>query len=1099
MADEFDPEAFISDVPVIPADAVRPTTYGPGSPSPTPADLREFIGDADNPLKKGDVALQPETAREFGLKHGDQFKYKGKIFTYADTPNPRVGAVIDVYHPPKEGGGFDPEAFISGKAKPETTTIESRIENRPDSGGFNPLAFIEGEEPISAQAPESKDESGKRRGGGAPAATPSAAPEPIKVSIPTVNQPFEIPAGGPNPAIAGVGESIPVPPQSNYFLAKAGVQPSEAMSPEVRKFAETPLLPPEIARPIVQAVSTGASVINPAMAIEMEALRRLYPEAVNGLTDSAAEQVSGITSPAALAALPAMMVPGVAEAWGADQLAQTPEHWGNVKQTIDRYGLGSRESVKALSNETARLTMATGAVAGRALMKGKQPAKSPTGNLETSVFPQNTETGWVDNSGNVVDLGTGTRESPPQLLKRKEIAKGIAQKHDSVFTRADYDSRQKANGLRQEFGWRFGKWLRKSANNAAKRDLDAATFIEEAQRNKVALKADLELVRSSKSAKLARKYVPILEHALKNFDRLSKPNSYAQLMRDQMVEDAAAGISYGEQKSYVTHVLKNEPESSLLSFFTRGGSGGGLSKYFTKHREFNTLAEAINAGIEPASVNLADLAQHRIAASRRLILQKAMFNELRNMQGPDGRPAIAPPGDVPQGYERVTANGVDVNVHPDYTGIFRALYGDSAFRRTAKGRALIRTVGVQKAYTLAADTFHGFRGLQKGLFYGGKGSRLGYNRGTTVYELSDAALDKAVESGDISRSQAHWAKNARPAIEAMMKEGMNVSRFADNIVGQMHVSFPGTRGLNDWIFKRVFRGAMLQAAHANFLRNTSRFPELSPAEVARKTSGEMNEVFGNMMNQGLFKDKTIRDALNVTLLAPQWIESQARAEFRGYGQAAKVIPDALRGKFRVGVVAQGQITSVTAFLVANQIINYATTGHSTFQNPEGHRLAAYLPIGRGIYLDPLALSAEYVGRFMDILHRQGDRATIPGVLTEMGRGKLSNIGRAGAVLVTQRDWRGRQLQGADLYKAMASELVPLPIAASAAVQKDPSAPLGFTVGAEPDRVTQQVLQSLGLRASLDRPQVQVPMRPPPTGKHGIRGSVRGIGIRGKVR
>jgi hypothetical protein len=242
--------------------------------------------------------------------------------------------------------------------------------------------------------------------------------------------------------------------------------------------------------------------------------------------------------------------------------------------------------------------------------------------------------------------------------------------------------------------------------------------------------------------------------------------------------------------------------------------------------------------------------------------------------------------------------------------------------------------------------------------------------------------------------------------------------------------------------------------------------------------------------------------LNVAFLAPQWVESQARAEFRGYGQMAKVIPDALQGKLRMGTVAQGQLTAVAAFLAANQIINYATTGHSTFQNEGGHKLAAYLPIGRGIYLDPLALSAEYVSRFADIMSRQGDRATVPGVLSEMARGKLSNTGRAVVTLATQRDWRGRQLQGPDLYKSAASELVPVPIAASSAIQRDSSSPVGMTFNPEWDRTTQQVLQSLGMRAQLDRPQIPLRLEPP-TSVRGVRGSSRGssrtTGIRGRSR
>src|SRR5436190_11413203 len=98
--DRSDVEDFV-DLPVI-TDDLRETTYGPGSPNPTPADLKEKIGNADNPLQSGDVALQPGTADKYGLKTGDQFIYKGVVHTYADTPAERVGNVIDIYHPSSE-------------------------------------------------------------------------------------------------------------------------------------------------------------------------------------------------------------------------------------------------------------------------------------------------------------------------------------------------------------------------------------------------------------------------------------------------------------------------------------------------------------------------------------------------------------------------------------------------------------------------------------------------------------------------------------------------------------------------------------------------------------------------------------------------------------------------------------------------------------------------------------------------------------------------------------------------------------------------------------------------------------------------------------
>jgi hypothetical protein len=675
-------------------------------------------------------------------------------------------------------------------------------------------------------------------------------------------------------------------------------------------------------------------------------------------------------------------------------------------------------------------------------------------------------------------------KSVPEVLRNRQIKDRVAAGKDSVFTRADYDARQKANGVRQDFGAQVTRSPNLKENVEANKDMEAATFIAEAQGNKVALQHDLEMVRNSKNAKLAKKYEPILKYAMDNFTRISDQlakSRYMKLMSDQLAEDQASGITYPEREGYVTHVLKSEPENAFVSFFTGKAGGGGLSRYFTKSREFNTLAEAINAGVDPASVNIADLAQHRIASSRRLILNKALFNELKNIHDQAGNPVLKgvfrhpdPPHSpvVPKGYELMNLNGVEVAVHPAYSGLFKSLYGDSALRRTATGRTVMRAAGIAKSYTLAADTYHGFRGIKKGLFYGGKGSRLGFKRGTTVYELSDEGLDTAVKNNEITQKQADWAKSARPAIEEMMKNGLNVSKYADNLVGQMHVNFPGTGRLNDLIFNRVFRGAMIQASHANYLRNLSRFPELTKQQVARRTAKEMNEVFGNMMSQGILKDKTLQDSANLILLSPQWVESQVRAEFRGYGQMGNVIADASKGKFRVGTVAQGQATAVLAYLVGNQIINYATTGHSTFENDGWlNKMSAFLPVGdRGVYLNPFALSAEYADRFLTIMDRQGEDSTVASVLSEMATSKLTGAAHSVVTLATQRDWRGRKLEGSDVYLEAGKNLVPVPIGVGnvggSLITLNPNSSMGFDFEPQYDKITQSVLQAMGERGVL---------------------------------
>jgi hypothetical protein len=1146
MDEEFSPESVIQGniaaLPVIPDDTLRETTYGPGSPNPTPADLRETTGHADSPLQIGDVALQPETADQYGLKTGDKFSYKGQVYRYADTPNHRVGNVIDVFYPAGGKSGetpeFNPQAIV---VPDETPKQEVSVETLPNTE-FNPQALMEPAPEETAPPEQARKEKGASIE--IPSFAPTAVPQ-VRVDIPQLST-HEIVGSPMQPVVIQPG-AIPA-----QLPTPAGT-PAPVMAPLLN------------AQQVLPVVQQGIRV-NPILAMNMAALRKLSPNVASGIEQAAAEQISSLTAPGTLLQAPAMALPMVPEAYAAYQLYKTPEAWSNVKDAIDRYGLGSRESAAAMTNEVVRMGTAVVAPIAGKFMRGDTNPTTTLYHSSPRAFDKfnaelATETGlggkghffadtpqhaavygkhtiaikvptnkiynladnplglkWEDNvdkilqekgyeglsnpdtgehviynpnkfiaggsgppNGGVLqggyelpNEGEPTGSSLLQAKSRHEIADRISAGYDSTNTLANQAASESANNLRKDVLMQYPNERMDSMfkeGTLVSKDLEALTFIEESGRNPVALKKDAELIHSSKSEKLREKYGPIIDYAVKNFGRLSNlKQRYAKLMADQMVEDTAAGINYSQVQQYVTHVLRSEPENTLVTFLTGGKSGGGgFTRYFTKRREFDNLAQAIHAGIDPASVNLAELAEHRISASKRLILEKALFQEMRATAGPDGRPAVASATNPPRGYNIVDAGGTLIASHPDYTGIWKALYGDSALRRTPTGRGLMKVVGIQKSYTLALDTYHGMRGLMKGAAYGGRGGRLGFKKGLSVFEYSDELLGEAVKRNDLTREQASWVKEARPIVMAALRNGLNVSRYADNLVGQLHATFPGTKGVNDWIFRKVFRGAMIQATYANMLRNMERFPELGLEGNARRTAREMNEVFGNLMNQGIIKDKTVRDAANMIVLAPQWQESQMKAEFRGYGQLARAPYDlVVNGKVRVGTVAQGQATAVLGYFLANQVINFATTGHSTLQNPEGHRLEAYVPVGRGIYLNPLALSAEFVDRIHQIAKRQGDKATWASVTSDFARSKLSPIGRALTDVGTQTDYRGRHLKtGTQVAVTAGSDLLPVPIMASTVMQRDATSPTGFKFGATSDQIVKQLLQGLGLRATVD--------------------------------
>jgi hypothetical protein len=313
--------------------------------------------------------------------------------------------------------------------------------------------------------------------------------------------------------------------------------------------------------------------------------------------------------------------------------------------------------------------------------------------------------------------------------------------------------------------------------------------------------------------------------------------------------------------------------------------------------------------------------------------------------------------------------------------------------------------------------------------------------------------------GDMSR---------RDVAQLLLKNGANFGRVADNLGLQHAASLPGIKNFNTWVFGKLSRGAMAQTAVENFVRNMKSFPERGVDGNARQTAKEYNEVFGNLQNQSIFKNKFYQDAVRALLLAPNWAESQLIAEGRGYAQIVKGLYDTARGQPRLGTVAKGQLSVVLGMLAANQVINYATKGHSTFENKEHDRkLDAFIPDlqsgGRGFWFNPFEIGAEYA--FM--AHKYFAQHQTPiDVLSQIAKNKLNPIARGTTELVSGRDYAGRRFNTTgERVTAAITDALPVPISAAGLVEKDPRQPLGFRFTRQPGSYEKQFLQSMGVKVT----------------------------------
>ncbi len=572
-------------------------------------------------------------------------------------------------------------------------------------------------------------------------------------------------------------------------------------------------------------------------------------------------------------------------------------------------------------------------------------------------------------------------------------------------------------------------------------------------------------------AESGKKFLPVYDHAIANFDRLVGKEVHAKEMKAQIDREHAYGIPTPELEDYVTRILKSPDVGDNDMFAVPDGKGG--VRYFTKARSFENLSDALSQGYVPKTLDIVELDAHRIEAGERLIQQKIYHESLKAVLAPDGKPIVSTTeprqtlykGEqqaVPKGYRLVNVpSGAPLVVHEDYVPLFKAIYGDS------HRNALNKWAGFMKRNTLVLDTFHVGRIMFKEAAFSKGVGRFGYGRAQSILEYSKRDLGKALELGDISKEQHDYAMEHYENAQALIRSGLNVSKMADNMDAELVKWLaPQLNGFNTWVFGKLSRGAMLQTALANLERNQARFGELSRDQILRRTAKETNEIFGNLQLQSVFKSPQTQNLLRSLLLAPQWAESQLTQEMRGYGQMLRAPVDLLQGKARLGVVAQGQITAVLMTFMAMQVMSLAMNGHTTFQNKKKDWFALHIPQigGRGEFeFNPLEIGSEYA--FMAYRYRSQHMEPLD-IAQRILFNKLNPVVHGAVNVTLNRDYQGKRYANwQDRAKAGLESAIPVPPFASSFVERDPRKLTGFRVPRQPAAWEKSLLQSAGLKVS----------------------------------
>lgn len=586
------------------------------------------------------------------------------------------------------------------------------------------------------------------------------------------------------------------------------------------------------------------------------------------------------------------------------------------------------------------------------------------------------------------------------------------------------------------------------------------------------------------------------EFAMKNWDALQPLAAKIKALHDaQIAEENANGIPTEYRDNYIKHAFDvDKLPSRGAEFF--GSSGSGAKSGFKAARKFETVYDAIEAGYGKAlkSLNSAKLVESRLAAGQQLINDRQWVQSFRGVSDPTtGKPIVDTVTFdknhypiAPAGYDAVAVlPGQFVAVHNGYRGIFDAVTGTSKIAGgeiagLPVGQAVMGTAAGIKHGLLLFDTFHASRIMQKQFFLTGK---VGYGKGLSMLEYNTADLAEAVRQGEITPEMANYARANRPKMDLLLKEGLNVGRIQEALRSEIVRNIPVIGPFNKWVFDKVTRGAMMESALTEFDRVSANNPAMTPQQVAAMVSKKINVTFGNIGRQGLFKSKTMQDLARLVSLAPQWVEAMARSEVGGFAELGKVPVDAAIGQgLKVGTLGKTMAGGLLAYVVGTQLLNLATRGHPTWNNPEeGHKLDAWIPdiTGKtpGYFLNPLSVVAELTHDAYRYAFKK-DNAIDIGV--QIAQNKANPMARAAGVLWSGKNFAGEKIDGSwNRIKQAAISMAPTPIpvaglnsARAGQAQRQLTASVGIKTEPAPTKIQEVANAHRNWMANNPDPKVQ---------------------------
>ena len=431
------------------------------------------------------------------------------------------------------------------------------------------------------------------------------------------------------------------------------------------------------------------------------------------------------------------------------------------------------------------------------------------------------------------------------------------------------------------------------------------------------------------------------------------------------------------------------------------------------------MVDRIEAGVDAGSLDAVELMRSRVGRGQQVYVQQKVFlDNVRKLHDDTGRPIIGTypksttgnPPPPPPGYVEIQIGMHKEPVLKDFAPVLKAMTKPSFLRDSLTGKLILETRGVGKHLLLGFDTYHMVRlGAYSvaSKISTGNVPTVNFRKGVTILDNSVKELQAKAAAGQIDPKSLPEVLEQKRILDLGIKTGFNVNRFLDAYNQHWTEHLPVTGHFQKFLFNTFQRGAMADVYVKAFDAYKKQMPKATEAAIARKLSKDLNDVFGTRGRQGWVKSRSGQDILQILFLAPQWTEGRVMTDMKAVRGVGKAAFDLMRGK-RPEVNMQSRVvgTLILTYVLANQVINNMTTGHSTFENERGHKLDAFIPDeiggGPGYWLNPTANAEEVFHAMHKSMEREG--GDVLQAWWDFLNGRLSTLTRPLGVAITGRKY-----------------------------------------------------------------------------------------------